>query len=1810
MSIRIKEKVRKIRRSLSWHNSHENEESLDGLRGSITHSSNGSFDQAGLPPGWESAIDKDGRLYYMNHNDNISTYNDPRNQLEYEYAETRIISLSRDPQLGFGFVAGSERPVVVRCVTEGGPSDQLLLPGDQIHKIDSEDVRDAPRSKVIELVRSAAENLVLTVSQPPTISTHGKKSILLNAAKKQQKLKRDSSATRVRFSEESLDTKKKRTALPVIASQDATNSNKVLKVFLETQQTRSFKYDGFTLVKDVLNALQEKLDIRSIEHFGLVIHNTRSPLSTKMSILSPQQKIQQVAERLTDEGVKCAFRIVFVPRDAYDLLRKDSIAFQYFYTQCCQDVIHERFSSDLKCDVALRLASLHMQEYAMDRHIPFHKISIKLIEREFSLAIFLNPSILRVVKPKELRKMLAHFMKLNQGLIAPGQNQVTPLQAKLHYMKIVSELRSFGGKCFLATLVDRRVEVMLIVGPKCGISQVTDIKSYALHMLADFDLIQLITVQPEKSGATRLIHIILTDKNLPTLALSMMNSDAKDFLIFVQGYHQLFCGSSDIIKYNSNNRESTSSFEVSGESALLPDCNMNGAIEPDYATIEEIASANDSGSFTNHVNPETNHIKEASVNLANRSRSKSAKGNVFIANVLSSNDEMDSAPSSNDINDSSSVTNQNAVNYSPATSLSEHCYDTPSVDIDEPPPTSSIDDLISDSSPENSPSSLRGTILKSTVAGLTDECLTEFSKLDQDGVLLDPGLFKDKGVYLNPQASPLELSVLPPPPDEINSQISPPAAIPPPPALFTDNSTEVDEHTEQLLLPNNNELNKPDATDKESGIDSDDSGTETLCTTANSTPNMTPHSIPPATVSEPPTQMPISSLRSRMQEQRAKAKLIAENTATQQMPIFYTPVKPEPVRISHRKEESSPAETLSARTSNKTIDIDSRMASALLQLNEKQLDNESADSSDEEMKLTSSLSPVSVSRNEVSPQPLISPPPMMISEDHVDVSTEEEDNASSPSTGEGETCPDKAEETEPTYMNSSIEVPEVHRLSTSEHEVTAAAIDEALNELSSESEDESKDKLNRFKADSSGSQSVEAPNTNNVAQPVTDSKSVSATIVITGSTPRMKTPVVTNPQPPPRRRKVMKSGSSLPSATTGEDRPSSRASVTSSVTSVERPSPNIKVDVDESTKDTFPSYSRSISNISGVSDTGSDRLSVGGISFTSSTYPSPRFTENHSNNSSTYPSPRLSENYSNNPISNDLTMLQTRAKRRSKQERLSRTASVIGVPTNITCTAGDVLANCIPIVRGEASPRPQPTSPTSANVTLTSRESLLDEIVKNAQGLGINPLGLTLRSGTSDRASISSASSLTALNKLARPVAPPPQPPTNSTSKTLAKKSSRSESNLLAAFADKSGSVSKVNEGMLAVEYTVLDNNGLANSDKVISKQQSVSLSQETTSAVTKVSQHDNTLPQDSRLEKEGSFIKFTGYSGEVSVSPTLNRKGRFRKKGSTTALDHVVGENHSRRGIMSKILSTIKPRKRSMSLNQLNVEAAQTSKSSSLKLPNKNSRPSILPGGNKDSKHSGPFRSLGRTKFHSKPKLSVSLSDLVSATRSAETDALTPILSSRSQSIDMLLDSNVNSPTAIDGEAEEVEDLPTSDSKITPAGILNYSYQPSNAFEKAKEHTRNLIDHFTDYCETQWAACHAPDPHNFTKIKETLISEGRQFVSNSKHLVAGVAQATGCTDTILVSKMAASVRTLAKIIQRGVETLKVATSEENMLSIKECIVTVSEAYADVLETSHKAAGKEIKDENMQVIMQKASHLASLLSLFLKTLRSLHEPEK
>ncbi len=45
----------------------------------------------------------------------------------------------------------------------------------------------------------------------------------------------------------------------------------ILKVFMENQGVKSFKYDKNTCVRDVLNCLREKLDINFQDCYGLVV---------------------------------------------------------------------------------------------------------------------------------------------------------------------------------------------------------------------------------------------------------------------------------------------------------------------------------------------------------------------------------------------------------------------------------------------------------------------------------------------------------------------------------------------------------------------------------------------------------------------------------------------------------------------------------------------------------------------------------------------------------------------------------------------------------------------------------------------------------------------------------------------------------------------------------------------------------------------------------------------------------------------------------------------------------------------------------------------------------------------------------------------------------------------------------------------------------------------------------------------------------------------------------------------------------------------------------------------------------------------------------------------------------------------------------------------------------------------------------------------------------------------------------------------------------------------------------------------------
>ncbi|XP_039287999.1 uncharacterized protein LOC111046332 isoform X3 [Nilaparvata lugens] len=512
----------------------------------------------GLPYGWEQATDSDGKLYYINHINKTTTYEDPRADWSEDPPQPRLVQLTRHPQLGFGFVAGSEKPVIVRFVTEGGPSEGKLLPGDQILRIEEEDVSIAPRDHVIQLVKACAVTVQLLVTQPP-LDNSTRKSALLSSAKK-AKLKTNPS--RVRFAEGVVVNG---SPLYPVSAFSAGDPNiplmpNVLKVFLENGQTKSFKYDSTTRVRDVVASLQQKLCLRAINHFSLVLEQVKSLRRNKLTLLNPDHTLARIASRPGSHNLRCLFRVAFVPRDACELAQQDLSAFEYLYLQCCNDVVQERYAPELKYDIALRLAALHIHQHAISNNIPPSKITVKAIEKEFGLERFVPVSLMESMKRKELRKLLSHLLKLNQTMTGSSHKCLTSLQAKLYYLSIISELPSYGAKCFSTNIRDCNMETVILVSPKLGISQIIGLRNSVPVPLADIEQLAMVKVQREDqisslvtlsipSALQKMHRIAVTSTFTPwhyhqEVTFSMEDRDAEELVLVLQGYYRLLTGQS------------------------------------------------------------------------------------------------------------------------------------------------------------------------------------------------------------------------------------------------------------------------------------------------------------------------------------------------------------------------------------------------------------------------------------------------------------------------------------------------------------------------------------------------------------------------------------------------------------------------------------------------------------------------------------------------------------------------------------------------------------------------------------------------------------------------------------------------------------------------------------------------------------------------------------------------------------------------------------------------------------------------------------------------------------------------------------------------------------------------------------------------------------------------------------------------------------------------------------------------------------------------------------------------------------------
>ncbi|XP_030642442.1 FERM and PDZ domain-containing protein 4 [Chanos chanos] len=557
------------------------------------------------------ASSREGRDSFINHISQSSSLEEVRLDVEKLVPPApRKVEMRRDPVLGFGFVAGSEKPVVVRSVTPGGPSEGKLVPGDEIIMINEETVSAAPRERVIDLVRSCKESIVLTVVQPYP----SPKSAFISAAKK-AKLK--SNPVKVRFAEEVIINGQ---VPEMVKDNSLLFMPNVLKVYLENGQTKSFRFDCNTSIKDVILTLQEKLNIKSIEHFSLMLEQKTEGSNTKHLLLHEQEMLSQVTQRQGSHKMKCFFRISFVPKDPVDLLRRDPVAFEYLYVQSCKDVVQERFGSELKYDTALRLAALQMYILTLNTK-QTQKVSLKYIEKEWGLALFLPPAVLSSMKEKNIKKALTHILKTNQNLVPPGK-KLTALQAKVHYLKYLSDLRLYGGRVLKSTLVqgEKHSEVTLLVGPRYGISHVINTKTNLVALLADFSHVNRIEMYTEDEKNVRVeLHVL----DVKPITLIMESSDAMNLACLTAGYYRLLVDSRRSI-FNMANKSKTSGEEQ---------CSNDSKGKNTYQAIEWNYSSSYSGCEDHNNQMCMRDLPEKEPEYAECSRRDGDTGPIYITEV-------------------------------------------------------------------------------------------------------------------------------------------------------------------------------------------------------------------------------------------------------------------------------------------------------------------------------------------------------------------------------------------------------------------------------------------------------------------------------------------------------------------------------------------------------------------------------------------------------------------------------------------------------------------------------------------------------------------------------------------------------------------------------------------------------------------------------------------------------------------------------------------------------------------------------------------------------------------------------------------------------------------------------------------------------------------------------------------------------------------------------------------------------------------------------------------------------------------------
>ena len=165
---------------------------------------------------------------------------------------------------------------------------------------------------------------------------------------------------------------------------------------------------------------------------------------------------------------------------------------------------------------------------------------------------------------------------------------------------------------------------------------------------------------------------------------------------------------------------------------------------------------------------------------------------------------------------------------------------------------------------------------------------------------------------------------------------------------------------------------------------------------------------------------------------------------------------------------------------------------------------------------------------------------------------------------------------------------------------------------------------------------------------------------------------------------------------------------------------------------------------------------------------------------------------------------------------------------------------------------------------------------------------------------------------------------------------------------------------------------------------------------------------------------------------------------------------------------------------------------------------------------------------------------------------------------------------------------------------IIQKTYEGEMAISEANAD----VDKIMKYLQHQIDACRRPGSStdlDLRKSKDGLVSESRQFVTDSKLLVSSATQSTDK----LVGNVNQSLHTLAKITQQCTRTMLCIPAPPQAVTLGSRVKDVAMAYKTTVNAAHHAAGKPLSDPNMKLLMRQATSLAAILSALMKTLKML-----